>query len=349
MSRNKHNSRIVRRKQKRKLKKRVYFIFIPLLLLLVIGGFATYLYAKAESALSKSHVEDGREKSDLRNDTIDPVSDNVSILLMGVDSNEKRRGNDENELTDTLMLATLNKEEKSVQLLTIPRDAYVYVPEVDQTTKINHAHSYGGHTATVDTVENLLDVPVDYWVKMNFDAFIEVVDAINGVEVEVPYEFRESDSNDKKDAIHLKPGKQELNGEEALALARTRKHDNDIERGKRQQEIIKAAMDKATSLSSVLKMDDIIDAVGSNMKTNMEFSEIKSFISYGLGEGIELDTHTIDGYDYQPGETYYYQLDEKDLTDKKELLRSHLELKQTSETADYRENEYENNSSENTQ
>lgn len=338
------NRRVVRRK--RKLKKRAYFIIIPLILLLSVGGFATYLYVKAESALSGSHVDDGRAKSDLRDDLVDPNVDNVSILLMGVDSNEKRRDNNQNQLTDTLMLATLNKDDKSVKLLSIPRDSYVYVPEVDKTTKITHAHGYGGPSATVDTVENLLDVPVDYWVKINFDAFIEVVDALNGIEADVPYEFYESDSNDKRDAIHLLPGEQELNGEEALALARTRKHDNDIERGKRQQEIMKAAMKKATSIGSVLKIDNIIDAVGSNMKTNMKFSEMKSFISYGLGDGgLDMDFYTLDGYDYQPAGTYYYQLDEEDLAEKKDILRKQLDLGDSDATANQEDDDYGNTQS----
>lgn len=335
---NPKSRRVVQRK--RKLKKRAYFIIIPLILLLSVGGFATYLYVKAESALSKSHVDDGREKSALREQMVDPKIDNVSILLMGVDSNEKRRDNNESQLTDTLILATFNKDDNSVKLLTIPRDSYVYVPEVDRNTKITHAHAYGGPSATVDTVENLFDIPVDYWMKINFDAFIEVVDALNGVEVEVPYELYESDSNDKRDAIHLLPGMQLLDGEQALALARTRKQDNDVERGKRQQEIIKAAMKKATSISSVLKIDNIIDAVGDNMKTNMKFSDLKSFIAYGLGDnGLDMDFLTIDGYDYQPDGTYYYQLEEESIADTSEILKKQLGLENN--TSDNVENNAE--------
>src|SRR5690606_21377009 len=108
----------------------------------------------------------------------------------------------------------------------------VYIPEVGYNDKINHAHAFGGPKATIETVEQLLDVPVDYYVKLNFHAFTEVVDVIGGITAEVPYELWESDSNDKKNAIHLLPGEQLLNGEQALALARTRKYDSDIERGK---------------------------------------------------------------------------------------------------------------------
>src|SRR5690625_1334326 len=140
--------------------------------------------------------------------------------------------------TDALILATLNKDDKSVKLVSIPRDSLVYIPEVGYEDKITHAHAFGGTKATIETVENKLELPVDYYVKLNFHAFVDVVNAINGVEVDVPYEFKESDSDDKRDNIHLYPGVQNLNGEEALAFSRTRYKDSDIDRGKRQLELI---------------------------------------------------------------------------------------------------------------
>src|SRR5699024_10850658 len=140
------------------------------------------------------------------------------------------RKNASDARTDTLMVATLNKDEKSVQLLSIPRDSYVYIPEVGYETKINHAHAYGGTKATIDTLENLLDSPIDYDLKVNSEASIDMIDAIECVTIDVSYEFKEQDSKDKANAIHLSPWVQDLNGEEALALARTRKLDNDIER-----------------------------------------------------------------------------------------------------------------------
>ncbi|MDY0409429.1 LCP family protein [Paracerasibacillus soli] len=204
-------------------------------------------------------------------------------------------------------------------------------PEVGYETKINHAHSLnnGGTRSTIDTVENLLDIPIDYWVKVNFDAFIEVVDAIDGITVDVPYEFKEQDSYDRPNKIHLMPGLQELDGEQALALARTRKKDNDIERGKRQQEIIKAIMKKSVSVKSIFKFDDIIEAVGSNMTTNMTFDEMKSFISYGTSSNLNIEPLTLEGEDLwqsTPRRTYYWQLDDESLAETKHELQAHLEL-----------------------
>lgn len=317
-------------KRQKRLRKRVYILLAFILtLLLAVTGYGVHLYIQAENALTSAHDGEEREKSDLREDYVDPKFDNVSILVMGIDASEKR-DNEDHALTDALMVATLNKDEKSVKLLSIPRDSYVYIPEVGYNTKINHAHAYGGPRATAKTVEELLDIPIDYYVRINFEAFMDVVDAVDGITVDVPYEFREQDSKDRPNQIHLLPGEQRLNGEEALALARTRKLDNDIERGKRQQEIVKALVSQATSLSSILKFDDIIVAVAENMKTDMSFKEMKSFISYGLnGNGIQLETLTLEGEDYQPAGTYYWKLDDLSLAETKDALREHLEIKQT--------------------
>lgn len=322
----KPHNRVTKRKRKLR-KRRVLLILVPLLIaFLAVGGWATHLYIKADTALTGSYENDGRDKSELREEIVDPKFDNVSILIMGVDENDVR-DNQGSSRTDTLMLATLNKDDKSVKLLSIPRDSYVYIPEVGYEDKINHAHAFGGTKATVETVENLLDVPVDYYVKVNFNAFVEVIDALGGINVEVPYEFKESNSKDKRDSIHLLPGMQQLDGEEALALARTRKLDNDIQRGKRQLDIVKSVIDKTISVSSILKLDNVIEAVGDNMTTNMLFSEMRSFISYGTsGGGIDVESFTLEGTDYQPAGVYYWQLDEVALNETKGVLQKHLDI-----------------------
>ena len=333
---NKSNSRVAQRK-KRVLKKR-FKILIPFLIVIIaIGSYSMYLHSKADSAISESHDDINRDKSDLREEYVDPKFDNVSVLLMGIDSSDKR-GSDDAARTDALMVATLNKDEKSVKLLSIPRDSYVYVPEVGYETKINHAHAYGGPRATIETVENLLNIPIDYYVRVNFEAFMDVVDAVDGITVDVPYELQEQDSKDRADAIHLYPGVQKLNGEEALALARTRKKDSDVERGKRQQEIMKALADRTLSVSSILKYDDVIDAIGANLKTNMTFSEMKSFFGYLTnGTNLDIETLNIEGEDYKPGNTYYWQLDERSLAQTVNTLEEHLELPVTDYGYDFAE------------
>ncbi|MCT1579233.1 LCP family protein [Oceanobacillus kimchii] len=329
MSKKRKETRIVRRK-KRKVRKRIYFILLPALILFIgVASYIGHLYVTAGSVLDDSYEKDERGKSELRDSEVNPDIDNVTVLIMGVDTSDVR-GNEENARTDALMLASLNKDDKSVKLLSVPRDSYVYIPTVDRFDKINHAHAFGGTTGTIETVESLLDIPVDYYVKLNFEAFIDVVDSLGGIKAEVPYELKEQDSEDTAGAIHLMPGVQELNGEEALALARTRKQDNDIERGKRQQEIIEGVVDKTVSLQSIFKIDDVVKSVGDNMTTNMKFSEMKSFFSYiTAGSDLKIETLSLEGTDDTSQGPYYWMIDEAALSQTKQTLQAHLDIEPT--------------------
>ncbi|MBT2693696.1 LCP family protein [Bacillus sp. ISL-55] len=318
----------------RKKRRRIfYWIVLPtIVLLLSTASYGAFLYNKAQSVISDSYKPLDRDSK--REKRVDPNIDNISILFVGVDDSETRKFS-EGSRTDALMLATFNEKEKSVKLVSIPRDSYVHIPEKDVYTKINHAHSYGGVKLTIETVEEFLNIPVDYYVKLNFNAFIDVVDALNGIKVDVPYAFSEQDSEDNADAISLKAGYQKLDGEEALALARTRKLDNDIERGKRQQEIFKAIFKKAASASSITSYSNVIEAVGDNMTTNLTFSEMKSFTDYALAlDNLNIETLNIAGKDAMIKGVYYYEPDEDSVEEIRSVLRNHLAIESYNNTND---------------
>ncbi|MCZ8536625.1 LCP family protein [Paenisporosarcina quisquiliarum] len=294
--------------------------------LISLTAYGIYLAKKAESAADKSYeaVQD-RAGSELREEAVKPLEDNVSILFIGVDDSEARSQGEGNSRSDALMLATLNNKDKTVKLVSIPRDSLVYIPEAGYKDKITHALSYGGTKASIETVEELLEVPVDYYVRMNFNAFIDVVDALDGIYANVPYDHLEKDENDIY-SIQLEEGYQKLDGRTALALARTRKLDNDIERGKRQQEILASIMDRASSAASFTKYGDVIDAVGDNMKTDMTFDEMKSFFAYIKNGAPDVDTLTLEGADDMSTGVYYWLLNEESLSETKDVLQSHLGL-----------------------
>jgi polyisoprenyl-teichoic acid--peptidoglycan teichoic acid transferase len=340
MSIDRHYRRVARRKKRRK--RILFFLIVPVLLIAFsAAGYGAYLYKKAETVFSSSYKDDGREKSDKREKVVDPEDDNVSVLFIGVDGSESRKYGEKTR-SDALMLATLNEKEKTVKLVSIPRDSYVYVPEVDYETKINHAHYFGGPKATIETVEETMNVPVDYYVKMNFYAFMDVIDALNGIKVEVPYELYEKDAEDNHNAVHLLPGMQKLNGEEALALARTRKLDNDVERGKRQQEILKAIMKKAVSANSISKYDEVIEAIGSNMETNMTFEEMKSLVSYGTNGSLDVETLSLEGGDMYIDNTYYWELEPESLEEVSDELKEHLEISSSGKKDENSDTAYDN-------
>ncbi|PGY09445.1 LCP family protein [Bacillus sp. AFS031507] len=310
-------------KVKKRLRRKRFLLWIVMpILLLIIGAtaYGGFLYNKAESVMNKSYKPIERDTKAKANVKLE----NTSILFIGVDDSEKRKSNGSSR-SDALMLATFNKKEKSIKLLSIPRDSYVHIPEKDIYTKITHAHAYGGVKLTLETVEELLDVPVDYYVKMNFNAFIDVINALDGVKVDVPYTFSEQDSQDHAKAITLKKGVQELDGEQALAFARTRKMDSDIQRGQRQQQIFKAILSKGSSIKSISNYTDVMEAVGKNMSTDLTFDQMKSFISYiQAGSGIDVESLSLKGSDSYIDRVYYYQLDETALEETKSTLKTHL-------------------------
>ncbi|MGE7690606.1 LCP family protein [Lysinibacillus sp. NPDC097214] len=322
------------KKYKKRSSRTSLIIKVSLLLIaslaICVTAYGVYLTKQVKHAADSAHENlDGREVSALRESKVEPIHDNVSILFVGVDDSDNRGQGSDHSRSDALVLATLNNKTHTIKMLSIPRDSYVYIPKVGYRDKITHAHALGGTLTTIDTVEKLLDIPIDYYVRMNFNAFIDVVDALGGIEAEVPYALHELDEFDKF-TINLKPGMQHLNGSEALALARTRKQDSDIERGKRQQEILTAIINKVSSVGSISKYDDVIKALGDNMKTDMTFDEMKSFLSY-LTKGVpRIDTLNLEGTDDMSTGVYYYQLNQESVNEVKETLQNHLDLGENS-------------------
>ncbi|AXO91649.1 LytR family transcriptional regulator [Bacillus anthracis] len=338
------NTRSKPKKSKKKIK---IIISVILFFLIVGGGYTWFLVNKASSAVRNAAHDLARgDKSDLRDKAVKPITNNVSVLVMGVDESDVR-GKEYGEAirTDALLLATFNKDSKTVKLLSIPRDTYTYIPVEKKKDKITHAHAYGstkngkdgGPQASIDAVEKLLNVPVDYFVKFNFKSFMKIVDDLGGIEVDVPVEFTEQDSNDNADAIHLKKGVQKLNSEEALALARTRHIDSDAMRGQRQQLVIEAILEKLTSVGSVTKVGNIIDDINGQFVTNLTFDDMLSFYKYGADSSIEKlqiqgdDCYMEKGDDTCSksaggGRTYYYNPDKKELAKVTNDLRTHLGL-----------------------
>lgn len=317
--------RVYKVKKRKRKHKKLRLLLIPLFVL-ILGTtvYGTSLYLKAQDVFNNSF--NPVDASSKRDTAVNPLEDNFSMLFIGIDDSA-HRNQQGNSRSDALIFATFNKEQKSIKMLSIPRDSYVYIPAKGTSSKINSAHAAGGPKATMDTIEELFDIPVDYYVRMNFDAFTEVVDALGGIEANVPYAITESDSGDHKGAIHLEPGLQTLKGEQALALARTRHQDSDIQRGERQQEILKSILNKATSAGSVTKYTDVMEAVGNNMTTNLEFSQLKGFINYMTSDnGMNIESVKLKGSDSYINGVYYYQLDSTSVEEVKYILQSHLNL-----------------------
>lgn len=322
-------------KTKKASKKRIILWSFLILFLLAAGataGYGVFLTKKAKDVTDDAHQAlDRGDKSEEREEKVDPNYDNISILFLGVDDSEVRDV-EGNARSDAMVLATLNEKEKSIKLVSIPRDSYVEIPSKGYKDKITHAHAFGGVDLAVSTVENMFDIPVDYYVRLNFNAFIDTVNALGGVEYDVPFDIAEKNSKDIDEAIKLEKGEQELNGEEALALARSRQYDNDLERGQRQMEIMRAIFQEASKAKSIGNYSSLIDSIGQNMKTNMAFEDITALHDYFLTrEKTEIDSMQLEGEDSYINDIYYYQLKDQSLTNIQSKLQVHLDLQKRDE------------------
>lgn len=317
-----HVSRVEQHKKKKKLRP-LLFILLPIMIL--VGGLVVYggsiVQRAAEAIMNANHDLERGDRSHLREEDVQPLTDNVSVLIVGID---ERADDDPLAATraDALLLATFNITDTTVNLVSIPRDTRTYLPLANRTSKINHAYAFDGIDGTVEAVEALFDIPVDFYIEFNFEAFMEIVDSLGGIEVDVPISFTEQDSRGRAGAITLEEGLQTLNGEEALALTRVRKIDSDIMRGQRQQLVIDAIASKALSLNSFSRMGDIIDAIDGNFRTNLTVNDMLAFYKYGTD--VQINNLQIRGVDSNINNIYYYIPLEESIASIHETLYAHL-------------------------
>ncbi|EGQ3744112.1 LCP family protein [Staphylococcus pseudintermedius] len=301
---------------------------LALMLIIVPTIFAFTLFNSSKNAFDDSFSQSDQRQSQLRDSKVNAAKQPISILFLGIDDSSTRRQNGqsaENARTDAMILSTMNPDKHQIRLVSIPRDTLSYIPEVGYYDKITHAHAYGGPEASMRTVEANLNVPVDYYVRINMEAFAKTVDELGGIEYDVPYDLNEPNTMDKG-RIKLKKGKQQLNGDEVLALTRTRKQDSDLKRGQRQMEVLKILFKKAQDTKSLHKLDDIIEIVGKNSKHNLSYSEIKALATNYLANDVDIQSQQLKGENELLNGIYYINPDVDNLIETSNTLRKDLGL-----------------------
>ena len=184
--------------------------------------------------------------------------------MLGVDERSGDRGR-----SDTMIVLTVNPENNSVKMLSIPRDTRTEIVGHGTVDKINHAYAFGGVEMSIATVENFLDIPIDYYMQINMEGFKDIVDAVGGVTVNNDLDFT-------YEGVHFTKGQIDLDGEKALKYSRMRYEDprGDFGRQLRQRQIIQEVLNEGASLSSLTNYNDIFTALGKNVKTNVTFAEM---------------------------------------------------------------------------
>ncbi|AYU54828.1 LCP family protein [Staphylococcus debuckii] len=315
-----------------------FLILLSLVLVIIPIVFAVILLRTSQHAIDTSFSGENTDRtSNLRNGKVNPAKDPVSILFLGIDDNKGRRENGqstEHSRTDAMILSTLNPDKKQVRMLSIPRDTISYIPKVGYYDKITHAHAYGGPVAAMDAVEGTLNVPVDYYVRVDMDAFVQAVDELGGIYYDVPYNLNEPNTNDDG-RTKVKKGYHKLNGDQALAVARTRYHDSDLKRGQRQMELIKILFKKAQKLDSVNKLNNLVEIVGKNSKHDLSNKDIQSLLSTYLPADLKIKTEQLEGNNDMLNGIYYYNPDIKSIKKFSNLLRGDLGLPKIKDNDDF--------------
>ena len=225
------------------------------------------------------------------------ITEPFTILLMGIDSTDDVLSKNAIANGDTLIMITFNPKTLNATMLSIPRDSYVPIacwsgkPE----NKITHAAAYG-NDCMINTIQNYFDTTIDYYAKINFKGLVKLVNAVGGVEVDVPTRLCTDDSN-RGGEVCIEAGHQVLDGEQALVFARNRKSlaNGDFGRAQHQQEIIKALINKMKTITEVSKFMDILNTVSNNLDTNLTTKQILSF--YNVGKDIIKNSLSSDEAD----------------------------------------------------
>lgn len=274
---------------------------VIVLLLAILSGMVYFVKGLMDTNSFLNNSYQPRKSSSVENDKIDVQRDPISVLILGLDDNSERELG--SARTDSMLLLTINPKDELVNIVSIPRDTYTDIVSDTFTgkDKINAAFSYGGIDSTIDSVEKLLNVPINYYATADFQAFEDIVDALGGVEIDVPFTLTEQNAQGKK-VVDLKEGRHNLNGEEALAFSRTRYIDNDIERGKRQQVVLEAIAQKAMDIGTIAKYKSILDALDGHITTDMPSNKILSIAQSGLTKNYKFKSYAFSwmSYDYAP-------------------------------------------------
>ncbi|MFD2830264.1 LCP family glycopolymer transferase [Corticicoccus populi] len=302
-------------------------ITIFLVLLLVFVGLAVYVYLQLKGTADSMYDDDFEDSQSQLRDTDVQINegDPISVVLFGTDDDEARNEVQMGQRSDTMMVVTLNPNTGEGKMVSIPRDTRAEIVDQGTVEKINHAYAYGGPVGAKNTVENFLDVPIDYFVSINMDGFETIVDELGGVTVTSNDTFEQSGYTFNHGQTY------EMDGEEALAFARARKgvgSGGDGGRQQRQQLLVQAIAKEMISLQTVTNFNSILDVLGDNIRTNIQFNEMNTLRSEYQDAATNIDRLLLEGYDERSAEDnlYYFYPDDASYEEVKSELQNNLEI-----------------------
>ena len=319
-------------------------IFVSILAILVIGilGYIYSIYANVKDSMDTAYtpvevetfrtsntgtVADSSEDEESRTNAgamtpseLLEAGEPVSILLLGVDTGDL--GRTEQGRSDSMVVVTINPHTQKTTLLSIPRDTYTEIIGYGTSDKINHAYAFGGTAMSINTVQQMLDIPIDFYVMVNMAGIQEIVDAVGGITVESPLAFSESGHD-------FVQGTNQLDGEAALTFARMRYEDpaGDTGRQGRQRLVIEGVIRKLATPETLLNYQAVLETLSANMQTSFQLSDFYTLQNQDyLGAVGNIEQQQLGGTGDMMNDIYYNFVDEAELTRVRDLLQIELEL-----------------------
>lgn len=258
--------------------------------------FLLFVIIFAAGFLIVGFLKDHNVNTPVESENTNP-GDDYLFLLAGVDSTGEETGT----RTDTLMLIKADKDNKTVDIISIPRDSYVSIN--GNMDKINAAHSYGGIDLTMNVVRDFLGINLDKYMVISFEAVTKGIDALGGMDVDV--------SNDVAAAMGISPGIHNMTGDEVLNYVRFRKgyQNADLGRINTQQDFIKQFIKEATKAKNLLKLPKVYMAMKPYIKTNMNMKELSDLaLNFKSVDTSSLNSVKLEGEGFDLNGISYYKI-----------------------------------------
>ncbi|WP_406944920.1 LCP family protein [Halobacillus sp. SY10] len=297
-------------------------LFVLLILLVVTGIYVYNLYAGAKNTVDKKmNQEVSSINHELTNKKVEQ-KEPLSILLLGVDERSGDRGR-----SDALMVLSVDPENNRSQLISIPRDTRTEMvgdsQQAGKLDKINHAYAFGGTEMAIQTVESLLEIQLDYYIRMNMEGLSEMVDAVGGITVQNELQWK--DRGYYKKGYEYSKGNITMNGPQTMGFVRMRYKDpnGDFGRNERQRKVIQGIIKKGASIKSVNKIGEVMNVLGNNVKTNMDSNIMQELLLNYRSARENMTTYQMKGKGTKIDGIYYLRVTEQELQEVHDMVKEY--------------------------
>ena len=309
--------------------KKILLMFFSLLAVTTIGigAYGLTILNQSTNALSKTYKGIGGENN--------VIAENkpMTILLMGVDTGSGSREDQWVGNSDTMILVTVNPQTRETTIMSLERDILTNITQDGETVqaKLNAAYAQGGAELAIETIQDLMNIHIDRYAMINMKGLVQLVDKVGGITVNNPFDFDISiEENEPEYTAKIPPGRQEIDGEQALVYSRMRYQDpeGDYGRQKRQREVIEKIIKKVLTLDGLSNYQGIIEAVSDNMQTNISLDTDSLMQLMGYRDALKnIRMEQLKGEDATLADGGSYQIvDAKHLLKMQNILRKSLGL-----------------------